>query len=329
VKKLISIITSAYNEEGNVRELAKQLLAVFNENDNYHFEVIFVENGSTDGTFQTILEVHNKDPRFKIVQLGRNFRMDGGITAGLHYATGHAAVIMTANLQDTPSLISEFIKKWEQGFEIVYGVVKRRPGKSILRRLNSEIFYWVINRLTNGMIPRNVSDFRLVSKHVYETINTMQERNRFLRGMFAWVGFKSIGVEFERQPRFSGTSHAPFLKVLHLAVQGIFSFSYVPIRAISFLGLIMSVFSILLMVYMVFSVFVYGVPFQGYGMLICLMLLLFGLLFLILGVIGQYIAQIYEEVKCRPNFIVRRAIGFEIGFSQRRSFGTPLAPTGL
>jgi dolichol-phosphate mannosyltransferase len=319
VKKLISIVVPAYNEEANIQELARQLRAVFQENPVYDFEVVLVENGSTDGTFQHMLSVREEDPRFKILRLSRNFRMDGGVTAGLQYASGDAAVIMTANLQDDPAVISQFIRKWEEGYENVYGVVQKRPGKGLLRRLNSQLFYLIINRLTDSLIPKNVSDFRLVDRKVYRAIRSMNERNRFMRGMFAWVGFKSIGVEYERLPRFAGRSHARSLHVLQLAVQGIFAFSYVPIRAISVFGVLLSAASLVYLAFTVLNILIRGVPFAGYGTIVSLILLLFGILFFILGILGQYMAQIYEEVKARPNFVVRDAIGFgtvieKIGF---------------
>ncbi|HVO83576.1 MAG TPA: glycosyltransferase family 2 protein [Syntrophobacteria bacterium] len=309
MKKLISIVSSAYNEENSIDELAKQLRMVFDENPEYDFEVILVENGSTDGTFERMRHIHENDGRFKIVQLSRNFRMDGGVTAGLTYARGAAAVIMTANLQDRPAIITEMIKKWEDGYENVYGIVRARPGKGLLRRLNSQLFYALANWLTGRMIPRNVSDFRLVSREVYEAINHMPERNRFLRGMFAWTGFRSIGVEYERAPRFAGRSHARFLHVLQLAIQGLFAFSYVPIRFIAALGFCLSGISLLYLIYTVIKVLTTGVPFPGYGTIVSLILLMFGFLFLTLGVLGQYIAQIYEEVKGRPNYIVRNVVG--------------------
>ena len=184
-KKLISIVIPAYNERDNVDELARRLQDVFVANPVYDFEVVIVENGSHDDTFEKLASVHERDPRFKIVQLARNFRMDGGLTAGLQYVNGDAAVIMTADLQDPPELISQFLEKWEEGYENVYGIVTRREGTSWLRRLNSQLFYYVANTITGGMIPRNVSDFRLIDRKIYTVINSMQERNRFVRGLFA------------------------------------------------------------------------------------------------------------------------------------------------
>ncbi len=311
MKKLISIVIPAYNEERIVDELAAQLKAVFETLPQYDFEAILVENGSTDGTYEKLLAIRREDPRFRIVQLSRNFRMDGGMTAGLHYARGDAAMIMTANLQDPPALIPRFIEKWEEGYEHVYGVVRKRPGKGWMRRLNSQLFYLIINRLTNGLIPKNASDTRLIDRKVYETINQLDERNRFMRGLFVWVGFKSVEIDFERQKRFAGKSHAHFWQVVQLAVRGIFAYSYFPIQAISFLGVAFAGMSLLYLLYTVIGIFAKGVPFNGYGTLISVIILMFGVLFLILGVLGQYIAQIYEEVKARPNFIVREEVGFD------------------
>ena len=310
MRKLISVVFSAYNEDGNIQELARQLKEVFDVNKEYDFEVIMVDNGSTDATFEKMFSVREMDKRFKIVQLSRTFGMDRGVTAGLGRAKGEAAIIMTANLQDTPSLITQFIKKWQDGYENVYGVVKKRPGKGFIRRLFSELFYFLINRMTKNLIPKNVSDFRLIDKKVYLAINSMPERNRLLRGMFAWAGFKSTGIEFERSRRFSGKSHASFFATVDLAIRGIFAYSYFPIRLISAFGFIFSGISFFCLLYTVVKVLIKGVPFPGYGTLISLILLMFGLLFMVLGVLGQYIAQIYEEVKARPNYLIRQEIGF-------------------
>lgn len=309
-RKLISVVTSAYNEEECIEELCHRLQAVFAENKKYDFEVILIENGAQDGQFAKMLAVHQQDPRFKILQFSRNFRMDGGVTGGLKYAKGDAAVIMAADLQDPPEIITEFIKKWEEGYDNIYQVVTKRATTSLFRRMAAQVFYFVANRMTGGMIPRNVSDFRLVDRKVYETINRMEERNRFVRGLFAWVGFKSIGVECERLPRFAGETRAETLKLFDLAFKGLLVHSYMPLKAIMMLGLAISSFSFLMLLYVVYRVLRFGVPYDGYGTMVCLMLLLFGFLFTMLGVIGEYIGLIYEEVKQRPNFIVKREIGF-------------------
>lgn len=305
----MSIVTPAYNEQGNIAELARRLRVVFQENPAYDFEVIVVENGSTDSTWEAIESECAADPRFKSLRLSRNFGADGGITAGLSRASGDAAVIMCADLQDPPELISTFLSRWEQGYENVYGVVTKRQGASMLRRANSQLFYWLINKLTGGAFPRNASDFRLVDRRVYQTINGMQEHNRFMRGMFFWSGFKSIGVEHERPARYDGESKASTSHVVALAIRSILSYSYVPLRLITYVGLGISAFSFLLLVWVVIRVFTQGVPFAGYGTLIGVVLLMFGFLFTMLGVVAEYVGLIYDEVKQRPNFVVKDEIG--------------------
>ncbi len=311
MKKIISIVTSAYNEEGCVSFFAESIKKIFEELKEYDFEVIFVENGSTDRTYEKMLEINKNDKRFKIVQLSRNFRMDGGITAGLKYVRGDAAILMTVNLQDRPTLIPQLIKKWEEGYEHVYAIVKSRPGKTIFRRINSKLFYIIINYLTDGLIPKNASDYRLIDKKIVPIINDIYERNRFMRGLFAWIGFNSIGIEFERDRRYAGRSHAHFWKVLELALKGIFAFSYKPIYFISAIGFIIALFSFSYLIYNIFKIIVYGVPFAGYGTIISIILFLFGFNFFILGIVALYIAQVYEEVKQRPNYIVKGTVGMD------------------
>jgi dolichol-phosphate mannosyltransferase len=308
-RKLISIIVPAYNEEACVEELARRLALVFDANPKYDFEAIIVENGSIDRTWELLQQIYEKDNRFKTIQLARNFRMDGGLTAGLKYATGDAVVLMTADLQDPPELISEFIKKWEEGYENVYMVVTKRTGTGPIRTFNSKAFYWLAGKLTDDRIPKNASDFRLVDRKVYEAVRGMEERNRFIRGLFAWVGFKSIGIEAERPERFGGVSNAHSLKVIDLAFKGIFSHSYVPLKLITFCGVLLSGVSIVsLLVFVLFWVLI-GVPFAGFGTIVSLVLLGFGFLTFMLGLIAEYIGLIYEEVKQRPNFVVTMELG--------------------
>ena len=309
-RKLISIITPAYNESECVDELARQLRAVMDAESGYDFEVIVVENGSVDDTWTKLLAIHEADPRFKIVKLARNFRMDGGLTAGLACASGDAAVLMTADLQDPPELIPAFIRKWEEGYENVYMTVSDRQGTGPLRRFNSEAFYWLAGKLTEGSIPKNASDFRLVDRRVYETVNIMDERNRFVRGLFAWVGFKSIGIEHERPPRFGGESKAYSLKVLDLASKGILAHSYLPLRLITGTGFVISAVSLISLLAAAVQFFVAGVPFAGFGTIVGLILLMFGLLFLFLGVISEYSGLIIEEVKHRPNYVISTRVGW-------------------
>lgn len=311
MNKLISVIIPAFNEEECVEELSIRLKKVFEQEQKYRFEVFFIENGSEDSTWEKLKIIAAGDARFKVIKLSRNFRMDGGLTAGLEYVTGDACVLMTADLQDPPELISAFLRKWEAGWENIYGIVKKRVGTGPLRRLNSVLFYFVANKLTDGRIPRNASDFRLVDRKVYETVRKITERNRFVRGLFAWVGFKSIGIPMERPPRFGGVSNAHTLKVLDLAFKGIFAHSYKPLRIITVFGLSLSVVSIISIIPLFFIWLVRGVPFAGFGTLVSLALLLIGFLSLMIGILSEYVGLIYEEVKARPNFVVSDVIGIE------------------
>ncbi len=302
--KKISIISPAFNEEDCVGELAARLASVFDQNQQYEFEAILVENGSSDRTLELLTEIHERDSRFTILSLAKNFQTDGGISAGLSVADGDAAVLMTADLQDPPELINDFLRLWEEGYENIYMVVTKRTGVHWLRRLNSQLFYWFADHVASIEIPRNASDYRLVDKKVYEVVRDMPERNRFMRGLFAWVGFKSIGIEAERPERFGGSSKAFSMRVFNLGLRGVLSHSYKPLRFITFLGFTLSLGSIFLIGLLAINWVINGVPFPGFGSLISLQLLLFGMMFLIIGILSEYVGLIYEEVKQRPNFII-------------------------
>ena len=307
--KTISFVIPAYNEEACVDKLAAALQALFSQlAPRYACEAIIVENGSHDTTYEKLLAIHAADPRFKIIKLARNFGADGGVTAGLRFATGDAAVIMCADLEDPPEIVPHFIDKWEQGYQNVYGVIRRRQG-NWLRRLNSKLFYWTINKMTGGMIPRSVSDFRLIDRKLYHSVNQMNERTRMLRGIIAWSGFKSVGVEFDRGDRVGGESKAYTRTVLSLAIRGILSFSYIPLKIATVLGIILSIISFAALGVYTLKFLLYGVPFDGFGTIIFIMLLLFGFLFTILGIISEYIGMIFEETKARPLFIVEDTHG--------------------
>ena len=309
-RKLVSVVIPAYNEEDCVDELARRLQGVFAANPRYDFEVIVVENGSIDTTWEKLLTIHESDPRFKILRLARNFRMDGGLTAGLAHVKGDAAVLMTADLQDPPELISQFIEKWEEGYENVYGIVTARRGTGPIRTINSRLFYWVAGKLTDDLIPPNASDFRLGRP---QGVRDDQHDGGAepLRPWLCSPGSASSRSEskWNAAPRFGGVSNAHSFKVIDLAFKGIFAHSYVPLTIITLSGLTLSVLSIVTIIALTLKFIFFGVPFPGFGSIIALMLLLFGFLFLMLGVVAQYIGLIYEEVKQRPNFIVQAQVG--------------------
>ena len=243
--------------------------------------------------------------------------MDGGLTAGLEFVDADAVVLMTADLQDPPEMIPRFVAQWENGYENVYGIVTVRKGTGIIRTINSRLFYWIIGKLTGNLIPSNASDFRLLDRRVYEVVRQMDERNRFVRGLVAWVGFRSVGVEHEREERFAGTSKAHSRGVLQLAVKAIFAHSQVPLVMIPLVGAGLFVASFIALIALAVDWVTRGVPFPGFGTIVALMVMLFGILFCLLGIVSIYIGQIYDEVKGRPNFIVRETIG--LGGSYDRS----------
>jgi len=303
-KKLISIVVPAFNEEDCIDELARRLTAVMDGLTSYQFEALIVENGSTDKTWSLLQKIATSDERFKPIRLSRNFGMDGGVTAGLELATGDACVIMTADLQDPPELIVEFVEKWEAGYENIFMIVEKRSTSNILRQINSKLFYFMADRLTGGLIPKDVSDFRLVDRKVYEAVRGMEERNRFVRGLFAWVGFRSFGIKHPRPARFGGESKARLSTVLRLAKHGILSFSDIPLRFITWFGLVCSGLALGTMVVFAILKFVIGTPFAGFATIVTIVLFFFGLLSFMIGILAEYVAMIHSEVKNRPNFII-------------------------
>ncbi len=309
-KPLISVIVPAYNEAECIEELTTRLSEVFLKEDSYVWEAIIVENGSTDGTWIKLAKIHQNDPRFKVIRLARNFRMDGGLTAGLDFASGEACVLMTADLQDPPEMIHAFLREWEKGYENIYGIVTQRQGTGPIRTFNSRAFYWIAGKLTEGQIPKNASDFRLIDRCVYEAVRSMKERNRFIRGLVAWTGFRSIGIPMERPPRYAGESKAHSMKVIELAFKGIFAHSYIPLRLITVVGVTLSLSSFFAFFVFALLWLIRGVPFGGFGTIVSLVLLLFGVMSFMLGIVSEYVGLIYEEVKQRPNFVVAEHLGF-------------------
>ena len=311
-KPLISVAIPAFNESSNLPELAKRLKQVFDELDTkYEFEVVICENGSHDDSFAVLKKIKADDRRFKIVRLTRNFNMEGGMMAALANVHGEACIIMSADLQDPPEMIPEFISRWEQGYENVYTVITKRHGESAARRAAAQCFYWLIDKTSSHPVPRNASDFRLVSKAAYQAFNAMPERVRLVRTVWGWLDFRSIGIPYERPARKAGkSSFNPFVTAPY-AIRAIFGSSYTPLRLIPVFGLLISAMSFLGIVSMTIYWIAFGVPFPGFGSIIALNLLLFGFVFLFMGIISEYIGMIYEEVRQRPLFIVSEKIGFE------------------
>ncbi len=308
--KAISIVIPAYNEESNLLELYNQISDVINEIENYEFSLLFIENGSTDNSYEILLKLSEKDKKVKIIKLSRNFGMDGGISVGLDNVDSDAVVIMTANLQDDPKIIPKFIEKWEDGYDQVYGIVESRPGKSLIRKINSRLFYKFAKYFSAIDIPDNASDYRLVDRKVVDAVRKLKEVNRFYRGFFSWVGFRSIGIKFDRQKRFSGKSHARTSIVLSYAIKLILAFSTKPLRIAIILTLITSFTSLFILISQTIRWFTVGVPFDGFGTLTGIILLFMSFIFLILSILGEYIGLTYEESRKRPHYIIEKKHNF-------------------
>lgn len=313
MKKLVSIVVPAYNEEASLDELKTRLQKVTAGLPDYDFEFMVVENGSYDHSYEKLRIINSEDNRFKIIRMSRNFGCEGAISAGLHFATGDAVIVMFADLQEPPELIPEFLKKWEEGYHVVYGLLKNRSDVSIPRKILYTLFYKLINRLTSDIVPQNATDFRLLDRQVYRLIDRLEERGKFMRGISAWVGFRQVGIPYERAPRFAGESKASYIAVMKLAINAIVNFSSIPLQVATLAGFIVSIVAFIALLAELAMFFVYGRVIPGIATTILVMLLAFGLVFFFLGVIGVYIGRIYDEIKRRPDFIVMKTIGFDGG----------------
>lgn len=305
-RSLVSIAIPAYNESENLEELFTRLRNVFTELEHrYDFEVVICENGSSDDSMERLVSMREIDPRIRIVQLSRNFHMEGGMMAALSKVQGDVCIIMSADLQDPPELIPRLLEQWERGFDHVYTVITYRHGEGRVRRLAAQVFYWLINRVSETPVPRNASDFRLVSREMYLTFNALPERVRMVRALWGWIGFKSTSISYERAPRVRGASSFKVGVTTSFAVRGILSSSLSPLRVIPILGLSLSLLAFFGVVGIAIRAVFYGVPFAGFGTITALMLLMFGLLFLLLAILAEYLAMIFLETRGRPMFVER------------------------
>jgi len=308
-KRLISVVTCAFNEADCIDELALRLAQVFDSLPDYDFEVIAVENGSVDQTRAKLLAIRERDQRFKVVELSRNFGFDGGLSAGLAVASGDAAVLMAADLQDPPEVLPALIERWEEGYENVYGLVANRGGTHLFRRVSSRLFYSLISKFAEHPIPANARDFRLLDRRVYENVRDLEEQKGFVRGLVAWTGFRSTGIEFDQPERFAGRSKSPSRRLMEFAIRAIFAHSLTPLRVMPLAGVLLVLGSIGGLIGLSVNSLTNGVPFPGFGTIIAVLIGLFGLLFCFLSVIGIYIGLIFEQVRRRPSFIISRTYG--------------------
>ena len=306
-RPLISVAIPAYNEAPNLDELFERLRAVFQVNsDKYDFEIVVCENGSKDDSYAKLNAWKAIDSRIRVIRLSRNFHMEGGMMAALSEVRGDACVIMSADLQDPPEMISEMIQLWATGIDHVYTIISFRHGESRFRRIAAEIFYWMIDKVSDTPVPRNSSDFRLVDKQMYEAFNALPEKYRMVRAVWGWIGFNSASLTYERQPRVGGTSSFNPFVTAGLAIRGVLARSLKPLKIIPIVGILLSVLSFVSIVLGAVQAVFRGVPFPGFGTITSLILIMFGLLFLMLSVIAEYVGMIYTETRSRPPFIIKR-----------------------
>lgn len=302
--KTISVAIPAYNEEANLPELVARLTSVFESLPEYAFEVVICENGSTDDSAIYLRQLVAQDSRFTVVQLIRNFHMEGGMVAALAHVSGDACVIMSADLQDPPELIPQLIQLWESGADNVYTVITRRHGEGVFRRSAANIFYFLLSKVSDHEVPKNASDFRLVSRRAYQAFNGLPERVKVVRSTWAWLGFPSASLSYEREPRRAGdSSFNPFVTA-PFAFRALLAGSFKILRGFSIIGFLLFALSVAAAIGTTVAVLILGVPFPGFGTVAVVGLLLFSLLFLFLGVIAEYLSVVYEEVRQRPPFIV-------------------------
>ncbi|HQT88159.1 MAG TPA: glycosyltransferase family 2 protein [Acidiphilium sp.] len=299
---MISIVVPFHNEAANITPLYERLSAVLAGED---WELVCVNDGSRDDTLARLITLSAQDPRVRVLDLARNFGKEAALTAGLDHAQGDAVIPLDADLQDPPELIPAMIAKWRDGFDVVNAVRASRDSDGWLKRTTARSFYRVINRLSDVPIPSDTGDFRLIARPVLEALNGLRERRRFMKGLFAWVGFRTIDIPYHRAPRHGGKTSWNYWKLWNFALEGITSFSSAPLRLASYLGVTVSIFAFIYAAIIIFRKIMFGNAVAGYPSLIVVILFLGGVQLLALGVIGEYLGRIYEESKQRPIYLIR------------------------
>ncbi len=307
----LSVVAPMYNEEDNIAAFFAALMPVL-EGLGLSYEVICVDDGSTDSTLEKVMAVRAREGRVKVVSLSRNFGKDMALSAGLDHASGDAVVPIDTDLQDPPELIAEMIATWRQGYDVVYAVrASRRHSDSALKRGSASLFYRTFNLLVDTNIPRDTGDFRLMDRAVVEALRQLPERTRFMKGLFSWVGFRQTGIAYERKARHAGDTKWSWWRLWNFALDGITSFSTLPLRFWAYLGLVISALSFVYLVILIIRVLISGIDVPGYASLMVVVLFLGGLQMLTLGIFGEYLGRLFDEVKGRPLYIVRRRYGFD------------------
>ncbi len=275
------------------------------------WEILFIDDGSEDATIGAIQAAHQREPRVRALSLSRNFGKEAALSAGLDHAAGRAVVPMDVDLQDPPEVIGDMLAKWREGYEVVYGVRRNRSVDSLPKRLTADLYYRAHNYLSDDKIPEHAGDFRLLDRSVVEVIRSMPERNRFMKGLFAWGGFRQAAVEYDRVPRTVGQTKFRYWKLWTLALDGITSASTMPLRIWSYIGVVIAFFAMIYAVFMIVRTTLFGIDVPGYPSLMVAILFFGGLQLISLGVLGEYVGRILVEAKQRPIYVVRQRIGFE------------------
>ena len=307
---VFSIVIPVWNEEAVLPVLYARLVAIM-ESTGERWEVIFVNDGSRDRTLPLLLELHTNDPRVKVLNFSRNFGHQVAISAGFDYADGDAVIVMDADLQDPPEVLLRLIEQWRAGFDVVYAVRIKRTGESRFKLFTASLFYRLIHSIADIDIPLDAGDFRLMDRRVVLAMRQLREKNRFMRGLSSWVGFKQVAVEYERAARYAGETKYPFRKMLRLALNAITSFSHVPLQLATYAGFALAGVSLLGILITIIARLTGLEAFSGQATTLVSVLFLGGIQLIFLGIIGEYLGRIYDEVKNRPLYILADVVGFE------------------
>ncbi len=307
---IYSVIVPMFNEEEVIEHTYDRLKQVMDQT-NEPYELVFVNDGSRDRTVELISMIADFDPNVRLINFSRNFGHQIAITAGMDYATGDAVIVIDADLQDPPEVILQMIDKWKEGYEVVYGKRLKRKGETVFKKVTAKLFYRTLRSLTNVEIPVDTGDFRLIDRKVCDVLRGLKEKNRFVRGLVSWIGFRQTMVEYEREERFAGVTKYPLKKMIAFAVDGITSFSYKPLKIATYIGFTLSVTSFLYLLVVLVQKLALGGTVAGWASIVAVNLLFNGIILMLLGLIGEYIGRIYEESKNRPLYIVREVQGFE------------------